>query len=178
MEIRRVVTGVDADGRSKVVSDGPPTRAHDFVHMPGYTNAMVWATEEPPAVPTDGSDPTGAVKTQFPTPGGTRLIMIELPPSGRHTPDDADPGALLAEMEEHTPGLAGYLEEGSFFHATPSVDYHVMLSGELWLILDEGEVRVGPGDVVIQNGTRHHWENRTGEPARFVTIPVGANWAP
>lgn len=177
MEIRRVVTGVDAEGKSRVVSDGPPSRSHDYVNRPGYTNAMVWATEGTPTVPTDGSDPTAPVKTQFPLPGGTRLVMIELPPSAAAESDGGDPAALRAEMEEHTPGLLDYFEEGSSFHATPSVDYHVMLSGELWLILDEDEVRVGPGDVVIQNGTRHHWENRTDEPARFVTIPVGAEWA-
>ena len=175
MHVRRIVTGVDADGRSVLAGDGAPPRKHDFVRIPGQRSTIVWATGPDPRVPNAGGDPTPALGSYVPSPGSTVLLLVTLPPDSVYAAADFDWEAALAEQREHLPGFLEYFEEGSPFHATPTVDYILLLEGELWLVLDEGETLVRPGDVVVQNGTRHAWQNRTDAPATFAAVLVGAD---
>jgi mannose-6-phosphate isomerase-like protein (cupin superfamily) len=175
MHVRRIVTGVDADGASTFIHDGPAPRSHDMVHTPTMASAVVWATDPSQPARADGSDPTPELTSVLPsTPGSTVMLVVDLPPDAVMMSDEFDPAAAFGEQAEVSPGLLEHFEpDAPGFHTTPTVDYLIMLDGELYLELDNGrETLVKPGDVVIQNATRHAWRNRTDRPARFAVVFV------
>jgi NDP-sugar pyrophosphorylase family protein len=125
--------------------------------------------------PNDGADPTATIDRLVPPPGETVAIFVELPPISARESPDYDEGKARQETAGSVIHVDDYIDDTRGFHATPSVDYHVMLAGELWLMLDGGvETLVLAGDVVIQNGTRHVWENRSEHPGSYVTMLIGA----
>ena len=142
MEITRIVTGIGDDGSSEFVSQGPAVPV-EAAALGGFTFYTLWATEE------GASLPDGEVRPYFPGPTGTRLVGVTWAPRGGHG-GDGDP----AEAEALLPGLLGVFEDGTPFHTTDSIDYGICLSGEMWLMLDDGrEARITPGTVVVQRGT-------------------------
>ncbi len=156
-------------GRSKVVSDRAAPRAHDFVHTPGMRQALVWATEPgQPAAELD-RDRSEEVPSLVPGPGGTRLFLIELPPRAALTGVDPESAAEAARV---SPGMAELFDEAGM-HATPTLDYVIVVAGEVWLELDDGETRLRRGDVVVQVATRHAWSVRTSEPATIAVAMLG-----
>jgi hypothetical protein len=173
VDIRRVVTGRDPSGKAVVVSDGPPPRSHDFRHLPGMSTALLWATAA--GRPAGGPDPTPGLRSQLPGPGGTCFVIVRLPPD--RALRDADPAAVRAEQQVASPGLADRFEPDSpGMHATDTVDYVIVLDGEIWLDLDDGKpVRLGPGDTVIQHATRHAWRNLGDAPATLAVVHVGVS---
>jgi mannose-6-phosphate isomerase-like protein (cupin superfamily) len=179
VQIRRVVTGLDAAGRAVVVSDGPPPRRHDLVHVPGMSTAMLWASQPAEPVRTDGSDPTPQVISQVPVPGGTCFVIVAFPPDSVFRDPGFDAAAADAEQRLASPGIPELMEPGNpGMHTTPTVDYCVVLSGEVWLELDDGVLtRLRAGEVVVQNGTRHAWRNLGREPATLAVVQVGASLA-
>jgi Cupin domain len=112
-----------------------------------------------------------------PGDGGTRLLIVQYPPDCVFDSPSFDPAAAAAENLRIVPGIAETFEiDAPGMHRTPSVDYGIMLEGELVLELDDGVTRsLRPGDVVIQNGTRHAWRNPTDAPATIAFVLVGAN---
>lgn len=172
--MRRIVVA-NVQGRSKVVEVGQPPRAHAAEHTPGFEQAVMWATAPVPSVGTPDEDPTPALTSLVPEPGGTRVIMLTLPPDSVFADPSFDPAASAVEMAAIAPGLAELFEADSpGMHTTPTVDYDVVLEGELCLELSDGEILVGPGDFVVQHGTRHAWRNRTDKPAKLLAVLVGA----
>ncbi|WP_264312425.1 cupin domain-containing protein [Pseudomonas putida] len=173
MYVRRIVTGHDAQGRSVFVSDEPAPRAKDFIDMPGYGITQVWRND------TSGSlgcseDRTPGNASLIPLPGGSSMLMISLAPDSVMA-SPLDPARALAEMSAAMPGLLECFEaQDPAMHRTPTVDYVVILEGELWLELDDGQQRrVVAGDVVIQNATRHAWRNTSTKAARAVVFMQG-----
>ena len=83
----------------------------------------------------------------------------------------------LAEMEQKLPGLAGHLEvDNPGMHTTNTIDFEYVISGEVWLELDDGkEIHLRAGDTVVQNGTRHAWRNKRSEPCSLVVCLIGAH---
>lgn len=176
MKIRRVVTGLDASGRAAVVSDGPAPRNHDLTAVPGMGTAMIWATTPGEPIRLDGADPTQGVRRQLPEPGGTCFLIIRFAPDSVFTDVSFDASAATAERQIAFPGIPELMEpDNPGMHTTDSVDYVLVLDGELWLELDDGELtRLGPGDTVVQNGTRHAWRNRSAKLATVAVVQVGA----
>jgi mannose-6-phosphate isomerase-like protein (cupin superfamily) len=173
---RRIVTGHTEDGRATVVHDGEPPRSSEMKHTPGMGSALLWATPAGPVVPYDGTDPTPAVASFVPEPGATRLIRVAFPPDSVFLSEDFDPVAAGAEQLETSPGLAEKFEpDYPGMHTTDTVDYGVLLQGQIVLELDDGrEVVLTPGDIVVQNGTRHAWRNRGSAPAHMLFVLIGA----
>jgi mannose-6-phosphate isomerase-like protein (cupin superfamily) len=174
MPVRRVVTGHDANGHAVFASDAlvdPTTVAL----LPGAAFHQLWGADATPSLPDDGSPPTAA--TYFPSVGGFRFGMFSLPPDGSVSVGDIDMAAALAELESSLPGLASYMEpEAPGMHTTATIDFEVVLEGEVWLELDDGaEVHLKVGDTVVQNGTRHAWRNRGDTPARLAVFLIGAH---
>jgi uncharacterized cupin superfamily protein len=171
VDIRRVVTGHDPNGQAVVVSDGPAPRSHDFRHVPGMSSTLVWATAA--AQPAGAADPTPGLASQLPGPGGTCFVIVRFPPD--EVLAGADPVAAAAEHLTASPGIAERFEPGTpGMHVTDSVDYVLVLDGTIWLDLDDGEpIRLGPGDTVIQNATRHAWRNLGDAPATLAVVHVG-----
>jgi mannose-6-phosphate isomerase-like protein (cupin superfamily) len=111
--------------------------------------------------------------------GGYRFGLLTVPPATVPAPADLDIQAGLAEMEEKLPGLPAYVEpDNPGMHTTDTIDFEVVLSGEVILELDDGVEKVlRPGDTVVQNGTRHRWANRGTEPAVLAVFLIGAHRA-
>ncbi|SDI13456.1 cupin domain-containing protein [Pseudomonas panipatensis] len=176
MNARRIVTGHDSSGRSQVVSAGPLPGGEGFRHSPGFAAALIWRTDPRPLLAAQPADPTQAVHSVLPAVGGTSAMLVTFPPQGQPLPVDFDPQAAAAELCERLPGLGERFEaEHPGFHRTDSIDYGVLLDGEISLQLDEGDsTLLRPGDVVVQVGTRHAWRNTGNTPARMLFVMVGA----
>jgi mannose-6-phosphate isomerase-like protein (cupin superfamily) len=177
MDIRRVVTGHNGDGNATFIDDGSPTRGRDFKAIPGMSATLAWATEYGEPIALDGSDPCEDVASYHPGPGGTRLLIMQFPPDAVYGDPAFDPAAAGAENMEIVPGIAERFEpDAPGMHTTDSVDYGIVLEGTPVLELDNGETKsLKPGDIVIQNGTRHAWRNPTDEPATLAFVLIGAN---
>lgn len=175
MKIRRVVTGHDAQGKSVFVSDGEAPRARSFAHFPGHAVAQVWSADGAPVVPHGGADPTAARGSLIPPAGGNSLLLVDFPPDAVMG-GAADPAAAFADLAAALPGLIETFEpDAPGMHTTDTVDYAIVLDGEIWLELDNGAVKlVKAGDVVVQNGTRHAWRNRGERVVRVAFMMTGA----
>ncbi|MDX3114247.1 cupin domain-containing protein [Streptomyces scabiei] len=172
--MRRVVTGHDEDGRSVVVDDGPVPRSREFTSLPGWVSRLPWATDPGEPVSRAGEDPTPKVTSLLPAPGGTRFIVLTFPPDAAMADPAFDPVAFDLEQRADSPGVAELIEPDGM-HATPTVDYGIVLQGDMVLELDDGHcTRVSAGDIVIQNGTRHAWRNRSDRPATMAFVLIGA----
>ena len=172
MKVRRVVTGHDADGRAVFVSDEEVDGLQPSL-VPGSEFHRLWGGDETAHFPDDGAPP--AQPAYFPPVGGFRFGLFTVAPDGEATvPDDLP--AAFAELEDLLPGLAAHMEPGApGMHTTATIDFEVVLDGEVTLELDDGAERVlRPGDTVVQNGTRHAWRNRGDVPARLAVFIVGA----
>jgi hypothetical protein len=163
---RRVVTGVDEAGRSTVVSDAvTPAR----IVTPGNTKCDIWRFAQLPAsnMGPDGLD-VGVVT--IPPDGGLVYRVVAMPPDSTWDKslgyfDSRGPvGPIPGEQQGGIPGL----------HATPTLDILTVVSGEIWAILETREVRLRPGDTLVQRGTKHSWANRTDRTAVYVSIMVSA----
>ena len=170
--VRRVVTGVDEQGRSVVISDSPvsPLTARA---VPGYAWHRLWSFDRPPAVPNDGQ-PMHA-PAHFPPPDGVRFIVFTVPPRATAAAESVDPEAAR-ELEEKFPGRAAHMEsDQTGLHTTATIDLIYILSGEVSLELDDGkEVHLRAGDAVVQNGVRHAWRNYSDHPCSLVACILGA----
>jgi mannose-6-phosphate isomerase-like protein (cupin superfamily) len=178
MNVRRVVTGHDARGKAVFVSDAdvPPITV---TLLPGVEFHRLWGGDAAPQFPDDGSMP--AAVSYFPPLGGFRFGLFTIPPGKSAIPPPANTNvaAALQELEAKLPGLAGYMEpDAPGMHTTPTIDFEVVLGGEVILELDEGaEVTLRPGDTVVQNGTRHRWRNEGSGPATLAVFICGAHHA-
>jgi hypothetical protein len=176
MEVRRLVIGHDAKGKSVVVSDGAPVRSKNFRYTPGFAQSVVWSTEAGETVPHSGPDPTPSVKSLHPEPGGTRFLLLTMPPDTVFADPFFDFGAAMQENLTETPGIMDRFEPDSpGMHTTDTVDYGVMLDGEIWIELDDNKtVHLRPHDMYVLNGGRHAWRNKGDKPATFAVVLVGA----
>lgn len=146
---RRVVTGTDEAGRSCVQSDADATTA------PGFAELWVGSARDPLEPVARSGEPWSSVE---PPAGATSWRIFELPP-------DEVVAAWLASRE--LPEV-----EASGFHRTDTLDYVLVLDGEVALELDSGSVELRSGDCVVQRGTRHAWRNRSGRPVRLAVVMV------
>lgn len=153
--IRRVVTGHDENGKSVVLSDGPPPQHHPM-HGPavGADFIEVWSSSQavPELTSTEASEPN------------ERPFTI-MPPSGH----------LIRIIKIYPPKDGG---QRTVMHRTRTLDYAVVIEGEIVLILDDSEVVLKPGDVSVQRGTDHAWENRSDEPALMAFFHIDAAFSP
>lgn len=176
MDIRRIVTGYDRTGKSIFVSDSAAPRTTEFKHVPGFVTSLLWETPPNALVLADNGDPAVAARSWAPPPGGTNLMFITFPPDAVMVSPGFDPAAAGAEYMQVLPGLAEKFEmENPGMHTTDSIDYGVLIEGEVHLELDDGAMKkLTPRDVVIQNGTRHAWRNKSDKPATMLFVLVGA----
>ena len=171
---RRVVTGHNADGKSVFVTDAPTP--HVFQRNPG--SAIVMELWETGATPADNRGNADAIARGFrlpPPKNGSVFRVIEYPPDKERltalaselaAPDDGSGRVQAADKS----GGARHLG----FHKTSSIDYAIVLSGEIHALMDEGEVLLKTGDVLVQRGTNHAWSNRTDEPCVVAFVLIDA----
>ena len=178
--IRRVVTGHDEQGRAIIQEDGAVPRVQRIGGPHGPLFFEVWNTTATPApIDRDSGEPPEPGIQLAPPPGGTRIRVLEIPPEdasiAKLTPEEArahfaEVGA--AEAASH----AGAASRHVFMHRTETIDYGIVLEGELTLIVDVGETVVRAGDIVIQRGTNHGWANRSGRPCRIAFILIDGEY--
>lgn len=176
MHIKRIVTGHDAEGKAVFVSESAAPRAATFNNIPGHAFAQIWSTGAGAGLPAGNVDPTLAHASLVPEPGGTSFLIVTFPPDAVMQAPGFDPAAAGAELAGALPGLIDCFEPDSpGMHTTNSVDYGIVLDGEVWLELDGGQEKLlHQGDTVIQNGTRHAWRNKSSRPATLAFILIGA----
>lgn len=150
---RRVVTGHDGTGRSVVLSDGPPPVRHELAAS-GVSFHEIWRTSACPA-------PIG------PSEAEPTATPLRIPP---------DPGGTKIRVNVFAPGTLDERGLQSPVHRTESVDYGIVLEGEIHLVLDDSEVLLRAGDIVVQRGTDHAWANRSGAPCRVAFVLVDGHF--
>ena len=175
MQVRRVVTGHSPQGKAVFASD---MRVDGItVSMaPGVEFHRLWGGDSAPTFPDDGSPREGPA--YFPPLGGYRFGLFTLPPGVVVPPEGLDMQAATAEAEARLPGMLAVLEPDGLTHRTDTVDFEYVVSGEVWLQLDDGaEMHLRAGDTVVQNGTRHAWHNKGSVPCTMVVVLIGARRA-
>jgi hypothetical protein len=175
MNARRVVTG-HSGGKAVCVSDGASSKTKIYKSIPGNASTLLWATQAMPTVPNQG-EAISAKTGYVPGPGETRFLFVTFPPDSVMMSPSFDPAAAGAELMEHMPELASKFEmDNPGMHTTDTVDYGIVLDGEVWLELDDGkQIHLQQHDVVVQNGTRHAWRNKSEKPVKMAFVLIGAN---
>lgn len=178
---RRVVTGHDTTGKAIVLSDGEPPVITRSPVQAGLAFYELWNTGAAPStLEATTHEPTLGRTITAPPKNGTVVRFVDLPPEGPDGPDfDSDKArelfsavGLAEDAKHHKPG------RHPLMHRTESIDYGIVLSGEIVLLLDDSEVTLKAGDMVVQRGTIHAWTNRTDEICRMAFILVSAEFAP
>lgn len=169
--IRRVVTGHDADGKAVIIFDGaaPNVRIRDN----GGGSSALWRTTSTPADNTGSDDAVVGQIPLVPPEGGSVFRIVEFAPEGAAEADEAA-GSLARALGAHVPEGGALRHPGS--HRTDSIDYAVVISGEIdmWLDDEADDVHLGPGDIVVQRGTNHAWVNRGTEPCVMAFVLIDA----
>lgn len=174
--VRRVVAGRRADGTSYIEQDGPTPSIRTVAARPGYVVNNVWTTGAAPS-PVDAPDAIVAHQGVAPPRGGSVLRIIEYPP------DPADPAEFARQLGGMFTGMFAdaHRPQGKDvhpgMHTTETVDYAIVLEGEITAILDAGETVLHKGDVFIQRGTNHAWSNRSGKPCRVAFVLIDGRFA-
>ena len=174
-EMRRVVTGHDARGRAVVLSDGPAPFVHVNKLDPSWFSVDFWRTGETPArIVAQAEEPTGGPRRQMPARNGTVLRINHFPPESedvRRMDPEASRRAFAALGNEKaaTFGKGG---RHPLMHRTETIDYAIVLAGEITMVMDDRDVELKAGDVLVQCGTNHAWSNRSTSPCivAFVLI--------
>jgi hypothetical protein len=169
-DIRRVVTGLDADNKAIVVFDSRLTLAPGPY---GLNSLNLWITDSYPAGFSFKDDPATKPIGISPPDNGTKFRVVEFPPLDPETEKKMEPNFLQKSVGDRAPAK-GLAVTHPLMHRTRSVDYAVVLSGEIDLMLDDTVVHLKPGDVAIQQATNHAWINRGTQPCRILFVLMDA----
>jgi len=169
---RRVVTGHASDGKAVVLSDQEASNILQRPNRPGVTLTNFWQTETSPAEFDGPGETVEGPLILHPPKGGTVFRVVEFEPEDPEVLAKLDGKTAFAEM-----GAAANVVENArhpFMHRTDSVDYAIILKGEITMLLDDSEVHLKAGDVVVQRGTNHAWSNRSSQTCQIVFVLVDA----
>lgn len=174
--VRRVVTGHDDQGLAVILSDGDAPNHFESPSIPGFGATVPWFTKKDAIDHVSDADPATADTAipSFPANGETILRIVDFPPDAEY-PEDAGE-SIFDEIGGHEEAKAGNEHSDGkhfWFHRTDSLDYAVVLEGEITLLVDEGEATLYPGDVVVQRATSHAWSNRTDKNSRMMFVLIG-----
>lgn len=180
--VRRVVTGHDSTGKAIIQEDGIVPRIQRIGGDTGPLFYEVWNTRETPARidPASGEPPEEGI-ILAPPENGTRIRVLDIPPDdpsfAEMTPEEAR--AHFAEIgAADASSFEGKESRHAHMHRTETIDYGIVLEGEIVLIMDEGETTVRAGDIVVQRGTNHGWANRTDRNCRIAFILIDGEFNP
>ncbi len=180
-KIRRVVTGHDASGKAIVVEDRLAPAVRTNPHRPGHISVDLWKTDASPViVKAEEADPTAGPKVIHPPPHGTVFRISEIAPETAAI-RDIDPEKakeVFKAMGAENASTFGQNQRHPFMHRTETIDYAVVLEGEVVMLLDDDEVHLKAGDVVIQRGTNHAWSNRSDKPVKMLYVLVDGEFDP
>jgi mannose-6-phosphate isomerase-like protein (cupin superfamily) len=179
--VRRVVTGHDAKGRAVVVSDGPAPFLHVNPLDPEWYSTDIWRTSETPAtIVPQPQEPTLGPRRQMPERNGTVIRINHFPPESEsvRAMSPADSRRAFAALGNETAATFGRGGRHPLMHRTETIDYAIVLSGEITMVLDDEDVLLKAGDVVVQCGTNHAWSNRSNAPCIVAFVLIDGKFAP
>ena len=171
--MRRIVTGHNAQGKSVILSDVASPHVREIPGLPGLAFIELWATDGAPASNAGEADGAARPLSLEPSARGTVFRIVDFPPEKNMT-GTFDRGKAFAAMG------AGHAMDKSAarhpaMHKTNTIDYALVLAGEIWALMDEGETLMKAGDCLVQRGTNHAWSNRSDAPCRVAFILVSAD---
>ncbi len=172
-KIRRVVTGHNEKGKSVIVSDGPSPHVLALPGAADFALTNLWVTDGAPADNAGDADAAARPVVLEPPPGGTIFRVVEFPP-------DSSLGARFDRQAAFAAMGAGDAMDPDAsrhpgMHKTRSVDYAIVLSGEIYAVMDEGETLLRAGDALVQRGANHAWSNRGQTPCLVTFILVSTS---
>jgi quercetin dioxygenase-like cupin family protein len=169
--VRRVLTGHDAQGRSSFIADGEAANVKEMASMPGLALTDLWETGGAPASNAGDKDAAARPVRLEPPKNGTLLRIVEFPP------DSAWRGSADGKAAFKSIG-AGHAQDSAssdpMMHRTSTVDYIIVLKGEIHAIMETGEKLLRAGDILVQRGTNHSWSVRGNEPCIIAAVLVNA----
>jgi hypothetical protein len=168
--VRRIITVDDDDGQSVAIADGPSPDVHTDPARPGFSSARIWVTESSPVRIGEFRDPVTSAHTIEPPRQGSVCRVVTFPP------DDTFRGKVGAKEVEAfframgSPAASTYSPQAPhpYMQKTRTLDFCLVLEGEITLVLDTAEVHLKAGDTVVQRGTNHAWSNRSNRPCRIA----------
>jgi hypothetical protein len=170
-KVRRVLTGHDAQGKSVFIADGHAPNVKEMASMPGLALTDLWETKGAPASNAGSADAAERPVRLEPPKNGTILRIVEFPP------DSAWRGGANGREAFKSIG-AGHAQDRAsadpMMHTTSTVDYIIVLKGEIHAIMDNGETLLRAGDILVQRGTNHSWSVRGSEPCIVAAVLVNA----
>ncbi|GIE78456.1 cupin [Actinoplanes philippinensis] len=177
--VRRVVTGHDAAAQGVILQDGSPTRVIPVGGPGGPTFYEVWSTRETPAViDRQSGEPAEEGLVLAPPANGTRIRVMDFPPEDDRIRNLTSAGAAekFAEMGGADAAVSTASAPHPLMHRTQTVDYAIVIDGEITLVLDGGETTLRAGDIVVQRGTGHAWANRSSANCRVAFILIDGQY--
>jgi mannose-6-phosphate isomerase-like protein (cupin superfamily) len=180
-QVRRVVTGHDADGKAIVISDGPAPFVHVNAVNPEWYSTDIWRTKETPArIATAAAEPTLGPRRQLPDKRGTVLRINHFPPENEavRQMDPQASRAAFAALGNEKAATFGRGGRHPLMHRTETIDYAIVLSGQITMVLDDVDVELGAGDIVVQCGTNHAWSNRSDAPCVVAFVLIDGEFEP
>ena len=179
--VRRVVTGHDQNGKAIVMSDGPAPFVHVNAVNPEWYSTDIWRTKATPApIVAMAAETTLGPRRQLPGKNGTVLRINHYPPESEAVRSmDAEASrktfAALGNEKAATFGKGG---RHPLMHRTETIDYAIVLSGEITMVMDETDVHLKAGDVLVQCGTNHAWSNRSNAPCVIAFVLIDGEFQP
>ena len=180
-QFRRVVTGHDANGKAIVLSDGPAPFVHVNPTEPEWYSTDMFRTNEAPAhIVSKSPETTLGPRRQMPAKNGTVIRINHFPPEPeavrKMTPEDSRRAfAALGNEQAATFGKGG---RHPLMHRTETIDYAIVIEGEITMVMDEEDVHLKAGDVLIQCGTNHAWSNRSDAPCVVAFVLIDGEFEP
>jgi mannose-6-phosphate isomerase-like protein (cupin superfamily) len=172
---RRIVTGHDAHGKAVALFDAPIQAKQRSAGSNGMT--LVWVTGEFPVDMTSAADRAQTQVGVPPPDNGTIFRIVDFAPAAAgHAAEPVDHHKILLSMGID-PATQGYARHANT-HRTRTIDYAIVLDGEIDMLLDDSEVHVKAGDILVQQGTNHAWVNNSGKPCRIAFILIDGKAPP
>ena len=169
--VRRVLTGHDAEGKSTIIADGQAPNVKEMASMPGLALTDLWETGGAPATNEGHGDAAARPVRLEPPKNGTLFRIVEFPPDSQWRNRADARQAFDSIAAGHAPDKSS---SDPMMHKTNTVDYIIVLKGEIHAIMEKGETLLKAGDVLVQRGTNHSWSVRGNEPCIIGVVLVNA----
>src|SRR5258708_11396797 len=169
--VRRVLTGHDSAGKSTILADGQAPNVKEMASIPGLALTDLWETTAAPASNAGHADAAARPVRLEPPKNGTILRVVEFPPDAQWR------SSVNSREAFKSIGAAHVVDKGSadaMMHRTSTVDYAIVLKGEIHAVMEKGETLLKAGDILVQRGTKHSWSVRGNEPAMVAFVLVSA----
>jgi hypothetical protein len=172
--VRRIITGHDRQGRSTIISDAPSPHAMTLAGVETFGVTDLWKTASAPVDNAGFEDPCSSAITLAPPARGTVLRLVEFPPDKDYIGRWKRGEAFAAMGKSGAQAIDASPARHEAMHRTASVDYAIVIEGEIWAVLDATETIMRAGDFLVQRGTSHAWSNRSDKPALVAFVLIDA----